>query len=613
MTIPYQGVASREVRLPRVSIAPVAPVVVALVIWGLGLTLIDVDRMNDLGLVSVMPPHVFVAIAILTASAGFRLRSSPVDGRVLAVHLLALVFVLYAFPPIVEQVARTSVTWVHLGFAEYIARTGTTAPTLEARFNWPGFFAAAAFIGSMAGVGTLTAFAEWAPVYFNLLFILPLAVIARGLAGDLRLVWASLWLFEITNWIGQDYFAPQALAYFLYLVIIAIVISWFLVRRPRSDAIYDGLNALHRGGRWLGGAYAALTPDNPDRPADEGLSRRQQVAMISVLVVLFAFVSMSHQLTPFFATAALVALLVFNRITLRSIPILFGVMAVAWVSYMTVPFLEGHVVSMIKEIGSVSNTLTENVTSRIAGSVEHQTVVTLRLVFTVALWGAAGIGALVRFHDGRRDLTLVLLAIAPVPLFALQGYGGELVLRLYLFSLPFVTILVAGIVYGRRPSPPSVLLTGVAVVFAIGVAFTFLVVRYGNERTDLMTSTEVAAVQELYRIAPEGSLLVAASNNLPWKFEKVEQYDYVPVVDEVLIGDVDAIASIMRDPKYAHSYLILTRSQGTYAEVFTGLPLGAWDRFVTDATSSPAFKVVYRNADSEILVLADRAAAVTPK
>ncbi len=610
MTIPYQGVASREVRLPRVSIAPVVPVIAALVIWAVGLTLIDVGRMNDLGLVSVMPPHVFIAIAILTASAGFRLRSTPVDGRVMAAHLLALVIVLYAFPPIVEQVARTSVTWAHLGFAEYIARTGTTAPTLEARFNWPGFFAAAAFVGSMAGVGTLTALAEWAPVYFNLLFILPLAVIARGLTGDIRLVWASLWLFQITNWIGQDYFAPQALAYFLYLVIIAIVITWFLVRRPRSDAIYDGLSALHRGGRVMGWAYAALTPDNPATPEGEGLSRRQQVAMISVLVVLFAFVSLSHQLTPFFATAALVALLVFNRITLRSIPILFGVMAVAWVSYMTVPFLEGHVVSMIKEIGSVSDTLTQNVTDRIAGSTEHQAVVTLRLVFTVALWGLAGIGALMRFRDGRRDLTMVLLAIAPVPLFALQGYGGELVLRLYLFSLPFVSILVAGIVYGRRPSPPSVLLTVIAVVFASGIAFTFLVVRYGNERTDLMTASEVAAVQELYRIAPEGSLLVAASNNLPWKFEKVEQYDYVPVVDEVLIGDVNAIASIMRDPKYAHSYLILTRSQGTYAEVFTGLPSGAWDKFVADATTSPAFKVIYKNADSEILVLADQLAAV---
>lgn len=590
------------------SVAPLVPVAAALIIWAIALPAIDVGRMNDLGLISVLPPHVFVAIAVLTISAGFRLQQERIDGRVLVVHLVALVIVLYAIPPIVEETARSSVTWAHLGFAEYIARTGTTAPTLEARFNWPGFFVGAAFLGSIAGVGTLTAIAAWAPVYFNLLFLLPLGLIARAMTRDQRLVWASLWLFEITNWIGQDYFAPQALAYFLYLVIVAVVATWFLVRRPRSDAILDGVRGIGVVGRSLGWLYAGLTPDNPE---GRTLSRRQQVAVIGLIVVLFAYISFSHQLTPFFTVAALVALLVFNRIALRSIPILFGVMAMAWVSYMTVPFLQGHVVSLIKEIGSVGDTLTANVTNRIAGSAEHQAVVTLRLVFTLALWALAGIGALIRFRDGRRDLTMMLMAVAPVPLFAVQGYGGELVLRLYLFSLPFVAILVAGIVYGRRPGPPQALVSVATVALTCVIAFGFLVVRYGNERTDLMTSTEVAAVEELYRIAPPGSLLVAASTNLPWKFEKFEQYEYVPIGDEILIGDLGAIAEVMSDPKYDHSYLILTKSEGAYAEVFTGLPLGSWDRFVADATSSPVFTVIYQNQDSEILVLADRTARST--
>ena len=592
-----------------VGLVPLAPVAAALILWVVGLTAIDLGRMNDLGLVSVLPPAVFAAIAILTVSAGYQIHLERLNGRVLAIHLVALVVVLYAIPPILEETARSTTTWEHLGFVEYIARTGTTAPGLEARFDWPGFFVGAALLRTLAGVGMVTSLAEWAPVYFNLLYLLPLALIARGLTRDMRLVWASLWLFEITNWVGQDYFAPQAMAYFMYLVIAAVVITWFLVRQPRSDAIAGGLRAFGRGGVWLERLYTFFTPEER---VERSLSRRQQVAVVSLIVVIFAYVSYSHQLTPFFTVAALVALLVFNRTTLRSIPVLFGIMAIAWVSYMTVPFLEGHVVSMIKEIGSVGDTLTTNVTNRIAGSVEHQTVVTLRLVFTLALWGLAGIGALIRFRDGRRDLTMVLLAAAPVPLIALQAYGGELVLRLYLFSLPFVAILVAGIVYGRRPTPPGRLMTGATIAVTLVIASLFLVVRYGNERADVMAASEVATVQELYQIAPPGSLLVAASNNLPWKFEKFEQYDYVPVAGEVLIGDVGAIADIMRDPKYTHSYLVLTRSQGTYAEVFTGLPHGAWDRFVADATSSPDLKVVYRNEGSVILVLASQAAEVTP-
>ena len=116
-------------------------------------------------------------------------------------------------------------------------------------------------------------------------------------------------------------------------------------------------------------------------------------------------------------------------------------------------------------------------------------------------------------------------------------------------------------------------------------------------------------MRTLDRMAPPGSLLVAASNDLPWKFERVEQYSYIPVTDEVLVGDVGAIADIMLNPKYPQSFLILTRSQGAYAEVFTGLPPGDWDRFVADVTSSPKFVRVYQNPDAEILVLSPAARA----
>ena len=320
--------------------------------------------------------------------------------------------------------------------------------------------------------------------------------------------------------------------------------------------------------------------------------------------------SFSHQLTPFVTVGALVALLVFNRISLRTLPILFGVMAVGWVSYMTVPFLAGHVISLIKEIGSVSATLSENVTGRLGGSPEHQGVVTFRLVFTVCLWALAALGALIRFRDGRRDLTLLLLAAAPFPLLALQAYGGEIVLRLYLFSLPFVAILAAGVIYGRRPGAPRVASSVITVAVSCVIAFGFLLARYGNERFEMMTASEVMAVDVLYRTAPPGSMLVAVSYNLPWKFEKIEQYEYMSA--DVSL-DLGAIETIMSDPKFQHSYLILTDSQGALAEVFNGSPPGSWDQFVADANASPAFSLVYRNEDSEILVLAGHTALSMPR
>ena len=44
---------------------------------------------------------------------------------------------------------------------------------------------------------------------------------------DGRAVWAGVWIFFATNWVGQDYFSPQGLVYALYLVVLAILLTWF--------------------------------------------------------------------------------------------------------------------------------------------------------------------------------------------------------------------------------------------------------------------------------------------------------------------------------------------------------------------------------------------------
>lgn len=593
-----------ELRLP--DIAAGLLLLTSAALWLTALPSIDVRRMSDLGLISVLPPQVIASVILLTASVLMLLRREQLNAPLLGIHLVALVVFLYAIPVVVEEVPRSAVAWVHSGFVEYIARTGQVAPDLEARFNWPGFFILAAAVTQLAGLSSAMDLAGWAPVYFNLLFLLPVAQINRALGIDSRLMWIGLWIFELSNWIGQDYFSPQALNYFLYLTILAVVLTWFRVGRPGSERVAALLAGAKRGGRLVARLYALATSDDP---GGSGLSRRQQAAVIVGLVIVFAFVTFSHQLTPFFTVSALVSLVLFNRTVLRSVPVLFGVMAIAWVSYGTVPFLQGHVVALLKEVGQLTATLSENVTNRIAGSADHHFVVSLRLAFTLALWALAILGAVIRFLDGRRDLTVLLLAASPIPLVAFQAYGGELVLRLYLFSLPFVVLLVAGIVFGRPTSIPR-LATSVVFFGAISLmTVVFFVTRYGNERIDVMTSAQVEAVRTLDRMAPPGSLLVAASNDLPWKFERVEQYSYIPVTDEVLVGDVGAIADIMLNPKYPQSFLILTRSQGAYAEVFTGLPPGDWDRFVADVTSSPKFVRVYQNPDAEILVLSPAARA----
>jgi hypothetical protein len=425
-------------------------------------------------------------------------------------------------------------------------------------------------------------------------------VIFRSQTRDPRLVWAGLWIFALANWIGQDYFAPQALAFFLDLVIIGVVLTWFRVAQPRSQRVATWISARgRRASQWGGRAYELLTPgDEPARPSGAATL----ASLLLVLITVFAFIAYSHQLTPFFLTAALLGLVVLNRLSARNLPVIFGVVTVAWISYMTVPFLLGHVASLLAEIGRLGDTVDSNVVQRIQGSRDHQLIVSIRLAFTLAVWAVAAVGAAVRFRDGRRDLSLIVLALAPLPLVALQAYGGELVLRLYLFTLPIAAFMIAGLVYGRhRPSPPFVR-QALALIISVGLIGMFFVTRYGNERADLMRPAEVQAVEQLYAMAPYGSLLVATSANLPWLFRDFERYTNVPPGNGVTVGDIGGLAASMKDPKYPAAFLILTRSQGNYAEVFYGLAPGAWDAFVAGVRSSPLFTEVYRNSDADIFV-----------
>jgi hypothetical protein len=182
----------------------------------------------------------------------------------------------------------------------------------------------------------------------------------------------------------------------------------------------------------------------------------------------------------------------------------------------------------------------------------------------------------------------------------------------YLFSLPAMLFFVAALFF---PIPTAGLswATTIAVGLSSLVLFGgFLFARYGNERMDLVTSDEVAAVSELYRVAEPGSVLMAGSWNLPWRAQGYEQYDYVildytqPRTREIFRNaDVDALARRMETTDGQRAYLIITRSEEAEVDLFSGLPSGRLNRLEEALTASARFKVVFTNPDATIFTLAD--------
>jgi hypothetical protein len=592
---------------PRLATAgPVLLSLVAVALWAVGVARVNLREVNDLGLASVLPVPVLAALVLATAAFAWTLGQRPSRRSVLLLHVVTLVVMLYGMNAMVEPVPGPNILWRHAGIADHIATTGNVDPAIDAYFNWPGFFALTAFLSSAAGLDSIVQLASgWVPVFFNLLYLGPLLLLYRRATSDQRLVWLAVWFFYITNWIHQDYLAPQALTYFLYLLIIGILLRWFGTDRSAWPAPARFLP-------WrppLPSPATATSTTFQPLPV-HALSPRQPSArragLMAVVIVLFASAVPSHQLTPFAILVGVSALVIVRRCSARGLPFLMVVMLAAWITFLSAAYLAGHLSILSGHVGQVDSIAAANVANRLTGSSGHQLVVRIRLAVTALLWVLAFAGWLRRRRHGQDDVAFTLLAVVPFLLLGLQSYGGELLLRVYFFGLPFAAFLAAGLFLPVKERAASWRTVGAIGLAGITVLGGFLFARYGNERIDHFTSAELAAVRHLYEIAPPGSLLLAATPDLPWKFQDYASYEYrtVPNLPNSGNGDlVEPVLGIMRQHRQPGAYLIVTRSQRADTEARSILPPGSLHRLERTLSRSPSVQLVYANQDARIYTL----------
>lgn len=327
-------------------------------------------------------------------------------------------------------------------------------------------------------------YAAWAPVYFNLLACLELSFAARSLAILPRTRWLALFLFVAGDWVGQDYFSPQAMAFVLSLAVFAIVLEWMQVDRPV---------ALMRAGRRLAARMArpgaAKAPQGNPGPA----AAPPPLALAGLLAV-FAVIVVVHQLSPYMVIVGVGLLTVLGLVRPRWVVV--AMLAIAGAYFL----LRLSYLQRTQDLfGSLFDPL-QNVKS--SGAPPNLAEFGRRLTalaapaLVVAMWGLGALGLVRRVRAGRPVAVLAVLAASPVLLIAGQSYGGEAEFRIYLFSLPWIALLAACAVEPRahRWARGAALKAGA--VLAVGVGL-FMSTFFGAE--------------ELYRVRP-GEIQPASSS-----------------------------------------------------------------------------------------------------
>jgi hypothetical protein len=544
------------------------------------------------GLIQALSLWYYIVIATLLLSLAWTLGAAKHRSLLLSAHLIVLVILVHGAPAVVESAPRFATAWLHAGFTDYVADNGKFLPNVDARFSWPSFFAGSALIDKAAGLRAAISLIRWWPVAMNLLYLPFIYRIANAFLGSEGKAWIATILFPLANWVGQDYYSPQSIALLLYLAFIFVLVGPLGADDGPLLRIYWGSYSKTRIlkiGRLPVREGRLPVPQARERSLAPGF-------YLGVLVLLMAAMATGHQLTPIIATFSALILVLTGRSRVRWIVPVFALMTIGWVCYGAVSFWSGHFGMLLGGVGSVQSNVGSSVFDRIQGSFAHRFVVDIRLIMSLLVWLLAIIGGVVWRPRSADRAALVASFLVPFAMLAGGSYGGEAVLRVYLFALPFATCLIAALITQLR-WPSKQIATGTVLVLLVPF---FLVSRWGNELFELVRPNEITAVQMLYRIANPGSTLISITPQLPWRFADVAEFQYEPSnLPEFALESTPAIIQLVGgNPK--GGYVIITTSQIVYGWQTYGLPETWGSKVERFLVQSQHFKLRYSNPNAEI-------------
>lgn len=484
-------------------------------------------RLDGYGLLHSLPWPYYLGLAGLPlASAVEWRRRSPRPMWVLA-YVFAFLVLVWLTPYVLEHTPRFRTGYLSYGYVDPVVRGQGLLPRLFVYHNWPLFPLAMAGLQSVTAISPVTLMAFF-PTVIMVLYLVPLSALLLLANGTQRLRpgperswrtflkaplgtdarWAAgLWLFVVFQWTDQDYFSPQALAFLFYLALLVVLTHAALRRRGRFDVLSGGAT-----------------------------------------VMLFALIVATHVLTALVALFVIAGLTLTRQLRRPTLLLLCLFVFVAWQAYAAAPFYQFYGHRLLQTVFAAGDFLQTNVSGRISGSGAHLTVSRMR-VGTTAIVFALGLAAVLsqsglrrrrwspvaRWRSLSQELRFALaLLIATVLVGPVSVYGGEMLIRTELFSLPPLAMIIAATADRRR------LFAAVAGTLTI-MAPVHILTHYGNELYDYVSPGEIAgfrfiadhlAPAKIYGGFPGGGFL--KSRSLRWRNSTVPSAKQVPMAVDFL-------------------------------------------------------------------------------
>jgi hypothetical protein len=589
---------------PLLRLAPSDWVPLALVGAGLALWLVSFRFTNiwapcTYGLFQITPVSWPLAVALLVIASAWLVSSPSSSVAAQAVAVLALILVIFCFVPVLTGTPVYAWAFKHIGVTRFLESAGHTVPNADIYNRWPAFFAGVAMLSKTMGVDPLL-LARWAEPFFVALQCSLVYGCGLALLGRRTIAATAAALFVLTNWVGQDYFAPQPAAYAMYLAVLYLIARSLL--RPSSSRLLRVLRML--------------IPTLPDDVAWPALAAAQvHWGEIALALALDLVLVATHQLTPYMLTAQLAAMAILGF--LRKGPLIPLVSLVTALAYLAPNFAFVsrkygllHGVNLLKLNPFKNALVTPGASLDRAPLAAHAGIYFSMLVVALTLFAAA---TLIRRGRVIEVAFLLSMIAAPCAILFAGNYGGEATLRIFLFSSPWCALMIAAGL-STFSMPRAKLLTLAA---ALTLAPVFLVTLYVNLGTSVYPADEIAASEYFFSHAPAGSALVLGGSNFPsWVGGQ-----YVEMTAS-LVGDASPnlleapqfkqqppqpaqLAAVERylEQQSAHPFLAFSWSQERYAHNYGPLPRNWTVKLEAAVKRSPDFKLWHQTSHVRIYEL----------
>jgi len=421
---------------------------------------------------------------------------------------------------------------------DYIREHGQLAHGVDVYQGWPGLFAFTAWFSDLTGVSPTTVAHWFTPVLHGVLLFLIYAL-ARAWRLEPMPALVASFLFEALNWVGQDYYSPQA-----------------------TGLVFSA------------GFLIVL-----------GLSRDRGVAVPAGLVI-FAALVMTHQLTPYWLILTCLVLTALRRLRPRWLAFAMIGLAGAFLAFNYDSVAHFSLLSLHPVANAESNVPT-------TGSPGQQLTSAIVRGLSVLMWLAAAAAVTDQLRRRARVIEPAVLAFSSFLLLGGQSYGGEAIFRVFLYSLfgcalvtaPALTRLLRARWYGAAP---AALLLVVAVA-ASAQGF------FGGWFANRMSVAQVAEAERLLDEVPIPGYITVAAPVWPERptgryvdFVQAttsgdQSFDYPMIYEAKLVGnDFDTPQSYDKlihtaSGRAAPTYLIITNQMKIYDWYFGILPRHALD------------------------------------